>query len=129
MSLIRVWTDVGAEKPISLVARIVDTKDSLYIIQYLSPTDDKDHGRTVYRYEDQTYEIDDDSVTHYLDTDDETDIGFKKVDSGWVRSRSDSDDDESEYEPSDEEGEEDEEQEYEEECDEMEIEEDDYESD
>ena len=129
MSLIRVWTDVGAEKPISLVARIVDTKDSLYIIQYLSPTDDKDHGRTVYRYEDETYEIDDDSVTHYLDTDDETDIGFKKVDSGWVRSRSDSDDDESEYEPSDEEGEEDEEQEYEEECDEMEIEEDDYESD
>lgn len=129
MSLIRVWTDVGAEKPISLIARIIDTKDSLYIIQYLSPTEDKDHGRTVYRYEDETYEIDDDSVTHYLDTDDETDIGFKKVDSGWVRSRSDSDDDESEYEPSDEECEEDEEQEYEEECDEMEIEEDDYESD
>ena len=116
MSLIRVWTDVGADKPVSLFARIVDTRDSLYIIQYLSPTEDKDHGRTVYRYEDETYEIDDDSVTHYLDTDDETEIGFKRVDSGWVRVHSSTDEEESDYEPSDDEGscdEEEEEQEQE----------------
>ncbi len=104
MSLIRVWTDVGADKPVSLIARIIDTKNSMYIIQYLSPTDHKDHGRTVYRYEDETYEIDDDSVTHYLDTDDESEIGFKRVESGWIRDRSELDDgDESDYVPSDEE--------------------------
>ena len=108
MSLIRVWTDVGTGKNVSLVARIVDTNGVIFSIRYLSPTEDKDkHGCTIYRYEDEIYQIDDDSITHYLDTDDETDIGFKEVDTGgWIRVDEESDDD---YVPSDEdEGDEDE---------------------
>ena len=95
MSLIRVWTDVGTGKNVSLVARIVETNDAIFSIQYLSPTEDKDkHGCTIYRYEDDIYQIDDDSITHYLDTDDESDIGFKQIDTGaWIRIDEESDDD------------------------------------
>ena len=118
MSLIRVWTDVGNGKNVSLFAKIIETDGTLFTIQYLSPTEDKTkHGCTIYRYEDDTYQIDDDSITHYLDTEDESDIGFILVNKGeWIRSSDDSDDD---YIPSEDEDEdeEDEEEEYEEEDD------------
>lgn len=60
-------------------------------IQYLSPTDENDHGRIIYKYEDQTYEIDDDYITEYIGSTDESDVGFIKVDDGFVRYESDSD--------------------------------------
>ncbi len=67
-------------------------------IRYLSPTDDRDHGCVVWRYEDMVYEIDDDSVMEYTGTDDECDIGFKRTsDGGFLKYDSDSD-----YVPSDE---------------------------
>lgn len=125
MSLVRVWTDVGLEKNVSLVARIIDTKGEIFTIKFLSPTEEKDkHGRVVYRYEDDTYEIDDDSITHYLDTDMEEDIGFKQYDeAGWIRIDDDSDED---YVPSEEKDtDEDEEEEFTEE-EEFDDEEDDY---
>ena len=55
----------------------------------------RDHVRAVYRYEDGTYEIDDDYVIEYFD--DEADAGFRQTsDEGWVKESSDSD-----YVPSD----------------------------
>lgn len=112
MTLVRVWTDVGTGKNVSLVARIIHTDGGIFTIQFLSPTENKDkHGCTIYRYEDETYQIDDDSVTHYLETDDETEIGFKSVGEGeWIRTGDESDDD---YIPSEEESGSDEEDEEE----------------
>jgi hypothetical protein len=111
--LVRVWTDVGTLKPAALLARVVDEKDGVYKIQYFSPTEEQDHGRVIYRYEDETYEIDDESITEYLDSD-ETDIGFVLVgEDAWVKGSSDSDEDyvPSEEEDDDEEDEEDDEDE------------------
>lgn len=109
MSILRVWTDVGGDKPVSLIARITEEHaDGTYTIQYLSPTDDRDHGRVIYRYEDETYQIDDESVTEYMNTDDETTLGFVLVGPGdLVRESADSDDED--YVPSDEDDDEDEE--------------------
>jgi len=108
MSLVRVWTDVGSDKNVSLVARIIETNGPIFTIQFLSPTENKDkHGCTIYKYEDETYHIEDDSITHYLDTSNEGDIGFVLVGEGeWIRTGDDSDED---YVPSEEDDEEDEE--------------------
>ena len=125
MSLIRVWTDVGLDKNVSLYARILRTEGTVYTIQFLSPTDEEDdHGQTIYRYEeDDTYEIDDDSITHYFHTDDETEIGFKQVSEGaWIKIDSDSDED---YVPSESEDDSTDEEEEEEEDDELTEDEDD----
>jgi hypothetical protein len=102
MSLVRVWTDIGSDKNVSLVARIIETNGPIFTIQFLSPTETKDkHGCTIYRYEDDTYQIDDDSITHYLDTSDEGDVGFIPVGEGeWIRTGDESDED---YVPSEEE--------------------------
>lgn len=102
MSLIRVWTDVGADKPANLIARITkEHTDGTYTIQYFSQTNERDRGRTIYRYEEDTYEIDDESVTEYLNTNDESIIGFVLVgEDMWVREVTNSDDED--YVPSDE---------------------------
>jgi len=124
MSLVRVWTDVGADKNVSLVARIVETNGSIFTIQFLSPTETKDkHGCTIYKYEDETYQVDDDSITHYLDTSDEGDVGFVSVGEGeWIRTGDDSDED---YIPSEEDSDsDDEEEDDEDDVDEEEFEED-----
>jgi hypothetical protein len=127
MSILRVWTDVGGDKPVSLIARITEEHaDGTYTIQYLSPTDDRDHGRVIYRYEDETYQIDDESVTEYMNTDDETTLGFVLVGPGdLVRESADSDDED--YVPSDEdEDDEDEEEGCEDEEDDEDLEDDEY---
>ena len=107
MKLVRVWTDVGSEKNVSLVARIIETNGPIFTIQFLSPTETKDkHGCTIYRYEDETYQIDDDSITHYLDTSDEGDVGFVTIGEGeWIRTSDESDED---YIPSEEDSDDDE---------------------
>jgi hypothetical protein len=100
--LVRVLTDNGGPKPVGLIAQVIEERETDYVIQFLSVTDERDHGRAVYRYEDGTYEIDDDYVIEYFD--DEADAGFRPVaDEGWVKESSDSD-----YVPSDEEEEEEE---------------------
>ena len=129
MSLVRVWTDVGSDKNVSLVARIIETNGPIFTIQFLSPTEIKDkHGCTIYRYEDDTYQIDDDSITHYLDTSDEGDVGFVSVGEGeWIRTSDESDED---YIPSEEDSDDDEEdEEDQEEFEEEDLEEDDVEDD
>jgi len=129
MNLVRVWTDVGADKNVSLIARIIETNGPIFTIQFLSPTETKDkHGCTIYKYEDDTYQIDDDSITHYLDTSDEGDVGFVSVGEGeWIRTSDESDED---YIPSEEDSDDDEEdEEDEEDFEEDDVEEDDVEDD
>jgi len=116
MSLVRVWTDVGARKPAALLAKIIEKDGVILTIRYLSESDDH-----VWRYETDTYEIDDDSIAEYLKTDKEDDIGFVAHEDGFLKVESDEDyvpseEDESDsYEDSDdEESDEDEDQEDEE---------------
>jgi len=78
--MIKVWTDIGARKPVPLVAKIVETKGSIFIIRYLQECDDK-----IWRYEDETYEIDEDSIQEDLDTCLETDIGFRALGDGFIQ--------------------------------------------
>ena len=96
--LVRVLTDIGGPKPVPLLARVTEERDNSYTIVYLSPSEEKDHGRTIYRYESDTYDIDDDYVVEYID--DEGQAGFEpaKTTDGWIKQVYDSDDD---YEPSD----------------------------
>ena len=115
-SLVRVWTDVGSRKPAALLAKIIEKDGVILTIRYLSESDDH-----IWRYETDTYEIDDDSIAEYLKTDSELDIGFVAHEDGFLKVDSDedyvpSDEDESDsYEDSDEEDEEDEEEDFEEE--------------
>ena len=91
-NLVRVWTDVGSRKPVPLLAKVVEENGCIFTIRYLSESDDK-----IWRYEEDTYEIDNDSISEYLKTSDEHDVGFKPFDDGFVKVESDDD-----YVPSDE---------------------------
>ncbi len=124
MSLVKVWTDVGGRKPVSLLAKIVEKDGVIFTIKYLTAGKDG-----IWRYEDDTYEIDDDSIAEYLKTDKEFDIGFIATDDGGFIREDESDRD---YEPSGDEDEDDEEdeedfEEEEDDQDEEEFEEDDEE--
>ena len=124
MSLVRVWTDIGSRKPVPLLAKIVEENGVIFTIRYLTESDDK-----IWRYEEDVYDIDNDSIAEYLKTSDERDVGFRPLDDGFIKV--DSDDD---YVPSDEEDEDEDEDEDEEsdvftsEEDDEEIEEDSLES-
>ena len=125
MSLVRVWTDVGARKPVALLAKIVEKDGVIFTIRYLSECEDK-----IWRYEEDTYEIDDDSIAEHLNTDHEDDIGFAQAEDGFVKLMGEEDED---YVPSDEEdsveSSEEEEEDFEEEFDESADEEEEEEED
>lgn len=72
MTLVRVWTDVGARKPVPLLARIEEKDGVILTIRYLSET-----AKGIWSWEDDTYEIDDDSIAEDLKTDLLEDIGFR----------------------------------------------------
>ena len=94
MSLVRVWTNVGQRKPKALVAKIFQTAPGpVYTIRYLSAVSEEDErGRQIFRYEEETYEVDDDSIAEWIGTDEEEDAGYTEVDDGaWIREDSDSD--------------------------------------
>lgn len=115
MTLVKVYTDIGGEKPVVLYAKIFKKlKKNSYQIKYLSPTSTSYNGKTLYNYENVIYEVDESSITEHLNTDDEEMIGFSKVDDGYVKiTDSDSESSDSEYEPSESEDEEEsEEEEY-----------------
>ena len=127
MALVRVWTDVGARKPVALLAKVVEKDGVIFTIRYLSECEDK-----IWRYEVDTYEIDDDSIAEYLNTDHEDDIGFVQAEDGFVKLMGEEDDD---YVPTDEDDDEteetsdDEEEEDEEDFEEEEFEESDEDED
>ena len=79
MSLVKVWTDIGKGKNVSLLAKIVSQDNKKIKIRYLSKTDEDYKDCTVWRYEDDTYEVDDDYITDYLMTDDEFEVGYKAI--------------------------------------------------
>jgi hypothetical protein len=79
--MLRVWTDIGAKRPVALLAKIVEQKGSFFIIRYLSESDDK-----IWRYEEETYTIEEDQIQEDLDTTHETDLGFRSVgDDGFIK--------------------------------------------
>ena len=86
MDLVRVWTDVGARKPVALLAKIVERDGVIFTIRYLSESDDK-----IWRYEEDTYEIDDDSIAEHLGAATEEDVGFRPFEDGFVKADSDED--------------------------------------
>ena len=95
-SLVRVWTDGGARKPVALLAKIIEKDGVILTIRYLSESDDH-----IWRYEPDTYEIDDDSVAEYLKTESELELGFvAHEDGGFLKVDQDED-----YVPSEEDGE------------------------
>ena len=87
-SLVRVWTDVGARKPLPLLAKIIEKDGIILVIRYLSEEPDG-----IWRYEDETYEVEDcpESIAEYLKTEREEDIGFKPVEDGFMKMESDDD--------------------------------------
>jgi hypothetical protein len=87
--MIKVWTDIGRKKPVPLLAKIIGQKGSVFIIRYLQECDDK-----IWRYEDETYEIDEDSIQEDLLTEVETDVGFRTVSDGFIQAGDESSDDE-----------------------------------
>ncbi len=92
MTLIRVYTDNGGLKPVHLLAKIFDVRDDTFSIRYLSPTDDTKHGKKIYRYEEEIYQVTDESISEYLNVDDESDIGFTELPcGGFIYTDSDSD--------------------------------------
>lgn len=110
MSLIKVWTELYDGECSSLPAKIISRKSNgtVMVIRYLSVTENKDsQNRKIYKYEDETYEITDESVSEYLDSDSELNFGFQQIsEDEFVKYESDSDED---YVPSDEDDEESEE--------------------
>lgn len=91
MTLVRVWTDVGARKPIALLAKVEEKDGVIFTIRYLSET-----AKGVWAWEDDTYDIDDDSISEYLKTDSIEDLGFRSFGDEGAFVKCDSDDD---YEP------------------------------
>lgn len=89
MSLVKVWTDVGKKHPVPLLAKIIEKDGPILTIQYLTEGKDK-----IWKYEEDTYDIEDDSIAEYLKTDDEDQLGFIKVDGGYRHLQDDNSDDE-----------------------------------
>ena len=108
MALVRVWTDVGARKPVALLAKIEEKDGVILTIRYLSET-----AKGVLAWEDDTYDIDDDSIAEDLKTDVIEDLGFRAFGDEGAYMKCESDDDyvpeTSDEEESDEEDEEDDE--------------------
>ena len=87
--IVQVLTDIGKKKPVVLSAKVIESKDSVYKIKYLSPTSDMYNGKRLYRYENEVYDIDEESITEKVN--DEFFIGFKKVEDGFIKTDSESD--------------------------------------
>lgn len=88
--ILKVYTDVGEDKPVAMYAKVCEKNGDIYTIKYLSPTRDRESGKVVYRYEEETYEITDDSIMEYIPGD-ELNIGFVESIDGYVKDDSDSD--------------------------------------
>lgn len=116
-SLVKVWTDVGARKPVPLLAKIIEKDGIILVIRYLSENKDG-----IWRYEEDTYEVEDrpESIAEHLQTDREEDAGFAVCEDGFIKTESDddyvpdSDEDEESEDETEDESEEDEEIEEEE---------------
>jgi len=88
--LLRVYTEVDDGEPVPLLARVCERKGPVYVIRYLSPTEDRVAGKVVHRYEDEEYEVTDESIMEYYSGDEDT-VGFVSAKDGFIKEDSDSD--------------------------------------
>ena len=88
--IVKVYTDIGEAEPVPLVAKVFDKRAKTYTIRYLSPTSKRVDGKVLHKYEDDEYEITDESIMEYYSGDEEN-FGFKSVDDGFIKEDSDSD--------------------------------------
>jgi hypothetical protein len=134
MSLVKVWTDIGKKKPVPLIAKIIEKEGPIITIKYLTEGKNK-----IWKYENDVYDIEEDSIAEYLKTDDEGFLGFIERDGGFIHTQDDDEEyipeivsedddnyDEDEDEDEDESDEEEEEFDFENEEEEEEEEEDNY---
>lgn len=75
---VHVYTDIGKSRPVILKAKVIQKSGNNYTIKYLSPTCERYNGKTLFKYESETYTIDEESITEYIDDDDEECIGYTK---------------------------------------------------
>ena len=97
MKFVRVFTDVGGNKPVIMYAKMVKQTGRTYDVQYFSPMKKMSDGGMVFNYEKALYNIDDDSIVEHIEGPDERVIGYQRGSDGWVRL----DETDPDYEPSD----------------------------
>jgi len=96
MTLVDVLVELDDGTQTTMLANIVAERKDSYTVVYLSPTKKTyEDGRTIYRWEDDYYTIDKESISGFYDSTKEEDAGMIKVEGGWIR-----EDSGSEYEPS-----------------------------
>lgn len=99
MSFVKVWTDVG-DTFVNLPARVIETINDTIRIKYLSQSDRKDPttNKKIWSYEDEIYDITDESITEYMYN--ESDLGFVSInENDYIKMEvSDDDEDDSDYE-------------------------------
>jgi hypothetical protein len=93
--IIEVLVELDNGKMSNAFAKIEKDLGSSYLIRYLSPTKKLHGDLKIYAYENDTYEIDKESVSGFYDSTKEEDAGFVAVNGGWVL-----DDEPDEYAPS-----------------------------
>ena len=88
MALVRVWTDIGARKPVALLAKIEEKDGVILTIRYLSET-----AKGIWAWEEDTYDIDDDHVAEHLKTETLEDLGFRAFgdEGAYIKCESDED--------------------------------------
>ena len=97
MKFFKVYTDIGAHKPVTLFAKLVKKVPGGYEIKYFSPMRRTLDGPSLFNYEATTYTIDDESIVERIDGVDERVIGYQKTPDGWIRL----DEGDPDYEPTD----------------------------
>jgi hypothetical protein len=96
MTLVDVLVELDDGTQTTMLANIVAERKDSYTVVYMSPTKKTwEDGRTIYRWEDDCYEIDKESVSGFYDSTNEADADMIEVENGWIKNNTDSD-----YEPS-----------------------------
>ena len=96
MTLVDVLVELDDGTQTTLLANIVEEHEDSYTVVYMVPTKKSwDDGRTIYRWEDDYYTIDKESVSGFYDSTNEEDAGYIEVERGWIKENTESD-----YEPS-----------------------------
>ena len=85
--------EVNVEGSGNCIAKIVEELDNgNFMVKYLSPYKDSEK---MYKYEKKVYEVEPDMISAFHDTEDESDLGYTKIERNLFEKDSDS-----EYEPS-----------------------------
>jgi hypothetical protein len=85
-TIVEVLVDLDNGQSTEVVAKIVEVKQTTYVVKYLSPTKKLFEDRSIiYKYEKERYEIDKECVSGFFDSTNEEDAGFIHLESGgWI---------------------------------------------